>query len=204
MTASGGGALVGAGLGMATSILGMKASNKETINQIERAGVSMNIELRAINQNRTQLDRELGDILSENALDTAKNMATAKVLMSQSGTVGGTSAQVSRQYYIDQIKADADTINQARNQEYALLNQAISKQVNFRNQADALRSKIPSPLEGFLSTMNASIQGGTQGMQIGSAMGGAMPKNASLENSVFSTFGTTTQKPSIDYANFNK
>lgn len=182
MTAAGGGAIVGAGLGIATSIIGMGSQNKATIGQIDRLGENLSIEMRAINQNREQLDRELGDILSDNALLTAKNMATAKVLMSTSGTVGGTTAQVSKQAYIDQIQADAQTITKARNQEYALLNQAISRQVEFRNQANALRSKIPSPLEGFMATLNAGIQGATSGAQAGQAIGQAMPKGGSGVN----------------------
>ena len=202
MTASSGGMLVGAGLGMATSIIGMNASNNETLRQINAGGQNLSIEMQAINQNRTQLDRELGDILSDNAMSTAKNMATAKVFMSQSGTIGGTTSQVSRQSYIDQINADANAINQAKNSEYALLNQAISKQLEFRNQADALRSKIPSPLQGFLSTMNASIQGGKSGMQIGQAVGGALPPNTSMENYVFDMFGTTTQQPAMSISDY--
>lgn len=171
-----GGAYAGAGLGMVSSIIGMDSQNKAVINQINRLGENLSIEMRAINQNRDQLDRELGDILSENALTTAKNMATASVLMSTSGTVGGTTAQVSKQAYIDQIQADADKINIARNQEVSLLNQAISKQVEFRNQANAMRSKIPSPLEGFMQTLTAGAQGGAQGAQIGQQLGQAMPK----------------------------
>lgn len=173
MTAAGAGAGIGAGLGIATSIIGMRSQNKAMIGQIESLGQNLSIEMRAINQNREQLDRELGDILSDNALLTAKNMATAKVLMSTSGTVGGTTAQVSKQAYIDQIQADAQTITKARNQEYALLNQAISRQVEFRNQANALRSKIPSPLEGFMQTLTAGVQGATSGAQAGQSIGRA-------------------------------
>lgn len=196
MTAAAAGGFAGAGLGMATSIIGMRSQNKAAIGQIERLGQNLSIEMRAINQNREQLNRELGDILSDNALSTAKNMATAKVLMSTSGTVGGTTAQVSKQSYIDQIQADAETITQARNQEYALLNQAISKQVEFRNQANAVRSKIPSPLEGFMQTLTTGIQGGAQGMQIGQSIGQAMPVGG-VGDSIFNTFGTTTQQPAI-------
>lgn len=197
MTGAGAGGLAGAGLGIATSIIGMSAQNKASINQINRLGENLSIDMRAINQNRTQLDRELGDILSDNALTTAKNMATAKVMMSTSGTVGGTTAQVSKQSYIDQIIMDADTITKAKNQEYALLNKAITKQVEFRNQANAERSKIPSPLAGFMQTLNAGIQGGAQGMSIGQSIGQAMPKDSSFGDSVFSLFGTTTQQPAM-------
>lgn len=160
-------ALVGAGagafLGFATSMIGNKAQNKAVINQINMLGENLAINTRAINFNREQLDRELGDILSENALATAKNMATAKVLMSTSGTVGGTSRQVARQAYVDQIRADADVISKARSTDMSLLNQAISERISFRNQANATRSQIKSPLEAMIGTLSSMVQGGTAG-----------------------------------------
>lgn len=174
-------ALIGAGagafLGFATSALANKAQNKAVINQINMLGENLAITTRAINFNREQLDRELGDILSENALTTAKNMATAKVLMSTSGTVGGTSRQVARQAYIDQISADADVISKARNTDMSLLNQAISERISFRNQANATRSQIKSPLEAMIGTLSAMVQGGTAGASIGQNLSTAQAKS---------------------------
>lgn len=167
MSATAIGAGAGAFLGFATSMIGNRAQNKAAINQINMLGENLAINTRAINLSREQLDRELGDILSENALATAKNMATVKVLMSTSGTVGGTSRQVARQAYIDQIRADADVISKARNTDMSLLNQAISERISFRNQANATRSQIKSPLEAMIGTLSAMVQGGTAGASMG-------------------------------------
>lgn len=170
------GAGAGAFLGFATSMLGNRAQNKAAINQINMMGENLAINTRAINLSREQLDRELGDILSENALTTAKNMATAKVLMSTSGTVGGTSRQVARQAYIDQIRADADVISSARNQDVSLLNQAITERINFRNQASAARSQIKSPLEAVIGTLSSIVQGATSGATIAQNLAPAQPR----------------------------
>lgn len=203
MSAAAVGAGAGAFLGFATSMIGNSAQNKAVVNQINALGENLAINTRAINLSREQLDRELGDILSENALTTAKNMATAKVLMSSSGTVGGTSRQVARQAYIDQIRADADVISTARDQDVSLLNQAITERINFRNQANATRSQIKSPLEAMVGTISAMVQGGTAGATMGQNIAPVGGFNLpSLENSVFNTFGTTTRLPSVDYSNF--
>lgn len=167
MSAALAGAGIGAAIGFGTSLIGNRAQNKAAINQINMLGQNLAITTRAINFNREQLDRELGDILSDNALATAKNMATAKVLMSTSGTVGGTTRQVARQAYIDQIQADADVISSARKTEMSLLNQAISERIAFRSQASAIRSNIKSPLEAAVGTLSAAIQGGVSGASIG-------------------------------------
>lgn len=193
-------ALVGAGLGFGTSLIANRSQNKATINQIQRMGEGLAITTRAINLNREELDRQLGDVLSANALATAKNMATAKVLMSSSGTVGGTTSRVAKQVYIDQIQADADAISSARNTERSLLNQAISERIAFRNNASAVRSNIKSPLEAIVGGLSAGIQGGMQGYNIGqniTPVGGFTTKP--IEDSVFNLFGTTTKLPPINY-----
>lgn len=193
-------ALIGAGLGFGTSLIANNAQNKATINQIQRMGEGLAITTRAINLNREELDRELGGVLSENALATAKNMATAKVLMSASGTTGGTTGQVAKQAYIDQIQADADAISSARNTERSLLNQAISERIAFRNNASAVRSNIKSPLEAMVGSITSAIQGGVQGYSIGqniTPVGGFTTKP--IEDSVFNLFGTTTTLPPINY-----
>jgi hypothetical protein len=186
MSAAGYGAIAGAGLGVATSIIGLSSANKAAIGQIQREGDNLAINMRSINLSREELDRELGDILSKNALETAKNMATAKVLMSTSGTVGGTSSQVSKQSYMDQILADADVITKARSSEKSLLNDAISKRIAFRQSADATRSTIKSPLEAFVGTLSSAIGGAGQGMAVGEQLGKAMPAG-----------GLTTQQLSV-------
>ena len=151
MSAAGIGAAAGGVLGFGSSLANLRAENKAIIGQITR---------------------DLGDVLSENALATAKNMATAKVLMSTSGTIGGTTSQVSKQAYMEQILADAEQIKVARNREIGQLTEAISRQMNYRMQADAMRSKIKSPLEAVLQTATATIQGASAGASVGSSFNG--------------------------------
>ena len=175
MSAAGIGAGVGAGVSLLTSHLGLKAQNKAIISQIEREGYALATSMKMVNQNIAQLDRELGDILSKNALDTAKNMATAKVMMSGSGTVGGTTAQVSKQAYMDKILADADVIEQAENQEIAMLNQQLSARINFRQSAEAARSNIKSPMEAMVGMLAGAIGGASSGASMGQSFAKAMP-----------------------------
>lgn len=174
-TAGAYGAAGGMALGAVTSIIGLRESNKSAISQINREGYVLQSHMRMINQNRETLDRELGDILSADALETAKNMATAKVLMSKSGTVGGTTSQVSKQAIMNQLLADADAIKQARNQELSLVTQAVSRQMNYRMQSDAIRSGIKSPLSAALGTLGSVIGMAGQGAMIGQSIGQALP-----------------------------
>lgn len=165
------GAGIGAGIGIASSLLGLSSQNKASINQIKSEGELLASNMRQININRELIDRDLGDVLSANALATAKNMATAKVLMSTSGTVGGTTAQVSKQAYMEQILSDADLIKEARNRQQGQLTDAISRNMNYRLQANAIRSSIKSPMEALFGTITSAIVGGSQGAQIGTSFG---------------------------------
>lgn len=197
---------IGAGAGMAlgalSSTIGLKAQNKAVINQIQSEGRMLAIQSKMINQNREQLDRELGDILSANALATAKNMATAKVLMSTSGTVGGTTRQVSRQAYMDAILADADEISKARNSDIGLLNQQLSNQINFRNRAGAMRSQIKSPTEAMIGTMMSMLGGAMQGAQLGMAASGAIGAGVSDTSNAGASAGAADRMATRN-ANFN-
>jgi hypothetical protein len=183
-------ALAGAGLGVATNMLSLGSANKQAINSIKQQGEALKMQgsnlisnLKLIQYNRDELDRDLGDILSADALATAKNMATAKVYMSTRGTVGGTSALVSKQVFIDQIQADAEAINKYRKEDVNMLTSQLAKQIDFataQRQAqwnmDATRAGIASPFAAVLGTMSAAINGASAGASMGqgiSKMGSA-------------------------------
>ena len=167
MTAAGYGAIGGAALGSVTNLIGMSSANKSAINQIKAEGELLQTHTKMMNYNRELIDRQLGDVLSETALETAKNMATAKVLQSRSGTVGGTSALVSKQAYINQIQAEATAITQARNSEMSVMMDNISKQISYRNKANSIRSTIKSPMEALVGGLSAAIGGASAGAQLG-------------------------------------
>ena len=176
MTAAGYGAIGGAALGSITNLIGMSGANKSAINQIKAEGELLQTHTRMMNYNRELIDRQLGDVLSSTALETAKNMATAKVLQSKSGTVGGTSALVSKQHYINQIQAEATAITQARNSEINVMMDNISKQISYRNKANSIRSTIKSPMEALVGGLSAAIGGASAGAQLGQGVEGTMGK----------------------------
>ena len=181
MSAAGIGALAGAGVGIASNMLSMRAANKSAISSIEQQGQALGMQgshlisnLKLIQYNRDELDRDLGDVLSADALATAKNMATAKVIMSTRGTVGGTSALVSKQSFIDQIQADAEAINKYRKEDVNMLTSQLSKQIDFATQQrqaqwnmDATRAGITSPFGAILGTMSAALGGASAGASMG-------------------------------------
>jgi hypothetical protein len=181
MSAAGYGALAGAGIGIATNMLSMRSANKQAINSIKQQGEALKMQgsnlisnLKLIQYNRDELDRDLGDILSADALATAKNMATAKVYMSTRGTVGGTSGLVSKQVFIDQIQADAEAINKYRKEDVNMLTSQLAKQIDFATaqrqsqwNMDATRAGIASPFAAMLGTMSAAIGGASAGASMG-------------------------------------
>jgi hypothetical protein len=196
MSAAGIGAIAGGTLGGISSILGLQSQNKAAIGQIKAEGDLLKSQMSLININREQINRELGDILSANALKTAQNMATAKVVTSTSGTIGGTTSQVSRQAYMEQLLSDADYVSQARNQEMSQLMDAVSKTMNYRNRADAIRSTIKSPMEAALGVISSVVGGAAQGAAIGSSFGGTSaaakptpPEMTGVRNGPFSLQG---------------
>lgn len=196
------GAGIGAGIGIASSLIGLSSQNKAVISQVKREGELLASNMRQININRELIDRDLGDVLSANALATAKNMATAKVLMSTSGTIGGTTSQVSKQAYMEQILSDADLIKEARNRQQGQLTDAVSKSMNYRLQANAIRSSIKSPMEALFGTITSAITGGIQGAQIGTSFGSNNSVGFVGDTGVVSG-GTAQSRMDFRNANFN-
>lgn len=181
MTGAGYGAIGGAVLGGVSSILSLKSANKQALGAIGQQGEALKLQgehlvsnLKIIEMNRNELDRQLGDVLSDNALATAKSMATAKVIMSTRGTVGGTSAMVSKQAYIDQIQADAQSITKARSDDINMLTSMLQKQVYYKTQQrqaqwnmDSIRSQMQSPFGAALGTLGTMIGMGASGATLG-------------------------------------
>jgi hypothetical protein len=198
MTGTGYGAIAGAGVGVVSNMLSMRSANKQAINSINQQGEALHLQgsnlisnLKIVQYNRDELDRGLGDVLSQDALATAKNMATAKVFMSTKGTVGGTSALVSKQAYVDQIQADAEAINKYKQEDVNMLTNQLAKQIDFKNQQrqaqmnmDATRATMASPFAAALGTMSAAINGGSSGASLGYGVDKAMGVNLSqVQNS---------------------
>lgn len=165
---------------LAGAALGMMANNEDTKNKFKGVAEQIGIESeyllmnsRQAYQNSVQLDNELGDILSANALETAKAMATSNAIMSASGTVGGTNKLVSRQAMMNQILTDADTIAQARNQKIDILNKNIGERIDFRMRSNAMIAGLPSATSQMLSGINAGIKGASMGMSLAQQTKGA-------------------------------
>jgi hypothetical protein len=175
MGAQGYGALAGMVVGGASNLQSQKRSTAENQRQLEQSGALFLIHTNIINQNRTQLDNELGGILSDNALKTAHAEATTKILMSTSGTVGGTAGLVSKQAYMDQNIMNAQVITQGRNQEVSMLNDFLSRKINYKMGAAASQSNILSGSEMGMSFMSGIFGGASSGAAIGGQIGEAMP-----------------------------
>lgn len=177
------GMLAGAGTGLITGVQGQQRSNAEMLRKLRQEGSLFLIHTNIINQNRTQLDNELGGILSDNALKTAKAEATTRVLMSTSGTVGGTTGLVSKQAYMDQNIADAEAIMKGRNQEVALLNEYLSRRINFKMTAEAAQAGVLSGSEMGMGIFSQMMGGASAGGSFGSQLGSALPTQGSTLNS---------------------
>lgn len=200
MSAALAGAGIGAGLGVASNLLSLGLANKQAIGSIQREGTNLAMNMRQININRQLIEDDLGNVLSANALESVKNMATAKAIMSTSGTVGGTTAQVSKQAYMQQILADADAISQARNREVGLLTEQLSRRIQFRQSAEATRSQIASPLQAMIGTLSAAIGGAQQGAMIGSSLS---PSSVATVPSTGMTYSGTTATQRMAARNTN-
>lgn len=165
---------------LAGAALGMMANNEDTKNKFKGVAEQIGIEseyllmnARQAYQNSVQLDNELGEILSANALASVKELATANAVRASSGTVGGTNNLVMKNAMMMQTLQDADTIAQARNQKIDILNKNIGERIDFRMRSNAMIAGLPSATSQMLSGINAGIKGASMGMSLAQQTKGA-------------------------------
>ena len=158
-----------AALSIYGNIQGRKKQNRAIISSIEQKGRALVSDVKIANENINQIERNLGNTLSANALQSAKLVAQSRALAASSGTAGGTTETTSKQSYIDQTIADAEAIFQKRNQEVEQLRSQLVSRISFKNEADALRSQIPSTTEAIFSMIGAGLSGAQQGVNMLSA-----------------------------------
>lgn len=168
---------------LAGAALGMMANNEDTKNKFKGVAEQIGIEseyllmnARQAYQNSVQLDNELGEILSANALASVKELATANAVRASSGTVGGTNNLVMKNAMMMQTLQDADTIAQARNQKIDILNKNIGERIDFRMRSNAMIAGLPSATSQMMSGINAGIKGASMGMSFGNQLNQATPK----------------------------
>lgn len=162
--------MASAALMAGTTLLGVigaraarEAKNKAVISTIDRKGRAFVSENEIIEQQRDELDRELGDLLTGSALDSIKAQSASRAIQASSGTVN---ADVNTEARMTQMLEEQQLLSKAKTSDVNMLRQQLVNRISFRNEAEALRSGMQSGTEAQLGTISAGLQGLTSGMNM--------------------------------------
>lgn len=161
--------LVGTFLGTGAQVSAIKSQSQAIIKQIEAEGRNYVFESSMIEQQRTEVTRELGDMMTDVGLQGLEAEAKVRAMNAERGVSGSSVDASSIDVAMRMNKANADLISQYNNNDVNLLRRQLAKRVDMENKMSQLASGISSPMSAGLGALMGGVSGFSQGYDIGSS-----------------------------------
>jgi len=158
--------LLGTFLGTASQVSTIKSQSNAIIKQIEIEGRNYVFESSMIEQQRAEVARELGDMMTDVGLQGLEAEAKVRAMNAERGVAGQSVEASSLDIAMKTNKANADLIAQYTNNDVNLLRRQLAKRVEMENRMSQLASGISSPVSAGLSTLTSGISGFKTGLNI--------------------------------------
>ena len=158
--------LLGTFLGTASQVSTIKSQSNAIIKQIEAEGRNYVFESSMIEQQRAEVARELGDMMTDVGLQGLEAEAKVRAMNAERGVAGQSVEASSLDIAMKTNKANADLIAQYTNNDVNLLRRQLAKRVEMENKMSQLASGIASPTSAGLSTLTSGIIGFKTGLNI--------------------------------------
>ena len=126
--------LLGAFLGTASQVSTIKSQSNAIIKQIETEGRNYVFESSMIEQQRAEVARELGDMMTDVGLQGLEAEAKVRAMNAERGVAGQSVEASSLDIAMKTNKANADLIAQYTNNDVNLLRRQLAKRVEMENK----------------------------------------------------------------------
>lgn len=158
--------LLGTFLGTASQVSTIKSQSNAIIKQIEAEGRNYVFESSMIEQQRAEVARELGDMMTDVGLQGLEAEAKVRAMNAERGVAGQSVQGSSLDIAMKTNKANADLISQYTNSDVNMLRRQLAKRVDMENRMSQLASGISSPVSAGISTLTSGISGFKTGLNI--------------------------------------
>ena len=158
--------LLGTFLGTASQVSTIKSQSNAIIKQIETEGRNYVFESSMIEQQRAEVARELGDMMTDVGLQGLEAEAKVRAMNAERGVAGQSVQASSLDVAMKANKANADLISQYTNSDVNMLRRQLAKRVEMENRMSQLASGISSPVSAGISTLTSGISGFKTGLNI--------------------------------------
>lgn len=157
---------IGSILGTMANVSAIKNRSAAIINKIEAETNSFLFETSVIEQQRKEVNRELGDMMTDVGLQGLEAEAKVRAMNASRGVSGSSVNEASINVAMKQNLANADLINKARNTDITLLRRELAKKIEFDNKTSALASGISSTSSSALGVLTGGVQGFASGLSL--------------------------------------
>jgi len=151
-------------LGAGSAAADIKAQNKVILANIDSESKSMNFSLRQKNEQMKDLDRAVGDKLSENGFNAMVTEARLRTASAETGASGTVSQEVTASADVQRMHNDAIILRESDLAKQSLMTSSAAEILNFSNRATSIRSSQRSSASAGLNVLNAGIGGFTSGL----------------------------------------
>lgn len=158
--------LLGTFLGTASQVSTIKSQSNAIIKQIEIEGRNYVFESSMIEQQRAEVARELGDMMTDVGLQGLEAEAKVRAMNAERGVAGQSVEASSLDIAMKTNKANADLISQYTNSDVNMLRRQLAKRVEMENRMSQLASGISSPVSAGISTLTSGTIGFKTGLNI--------------------------------------
>ena len=146
-----------------SSIADLEARSDAAMEGMDRAIITSQHQSNILDQQRDEIDRELGDSMSARGLQAMKAEATLKAGAAETGTSGGTTDQVIKNVYMNQALDNAVLVSRARNEKTTIERRKLMNNVSLMNKLTEIRGGLATGMSAGLQTASAGLSGFSQG-----------------------------------------
>ena len=151
-------------LGAGSAAKDIESQNRAVIANIKSDSESLNFSLRQKNAQMDDLNRAVGDRLSETGFQAMVTESRLRAASAETGASGTTAREATSQADVQRLHSDAIILRESDLTKQSLMTSSAAEILSFENRADSMRSQMVSPLSAGLKTISSGISGFQSGL----------------------------------------
>lgn len=151
-------------LGAGSAASDIESQNRAVLANIKSDYESLNFSLRQKNAQMDDLNRAVGDKLSETGFQAMVTESRLRAASAETGTSGTVAREATSQADVQRLHSDAIILRESDLSKQSLMTSAAAEIMSFENRADSMRSQMVSPLSAGLNTLSSGISGFQSGL----------------------------------------
>lgn len=154
-------------IGVATKVSDIKSQTSNVLKAIDLESDSYLTQYNILTEQSNEIDRELGDAMTQRGLDALKAEARLRAGAAETGTSGGTTRLAYTEAYVTQALDNAILKSRSEQTKRDLVRRKIMTKISYTNRMNSLTSGIQSGTSAGLEVFSTGMSSAISGYQMG-------------------------------------